>query len=310
MSNHIQNSNVKELKKQLPNLQENVLLKNYTTFRIGGPARYFFIANTREDLVKAVSEAKKNNLPFFILGEGSNLLVADEGFDGIVIKCQMSKVKCQIKSKSQISKIYTDAGVRLSRLLVLAVKNNLTGLEWAAGIPGTIGGAVYGNAGLIKKPGQCIGELVEEVETLNNKLEVKKYKKRECKFGYRESIFKYNNEVILSVVLKLKKGDSKESQEIIKRVLKEREEKIPKECSAGCVFKNPKHFSAGWLIEKCGLKGKKIGDIKISEKHANFIVNLGRGEAKDVLKLINLVKKKVKEKFGIKLEEEIQFLGF
>jgi UDP-N-acetylmuramate dehydrogenase len=323
----IPNSKIKEF---LPGVQRNVFLKNYTTFKIGGKAKYFFAAKNKEGLIKAVSMAKKFELPFFILGGGSNLLVADEGFKGLVIKLQITNYKLQIKSKCLNPKIYVEAGVSLASLVSEATKNNLTGLEWAAGIPGTIGGAIYGNAGAFEK---SIGDVVKSVEVLdiqrskfpisnfqfpnkfqipNPKFKTKILKNRDCKFGYRDSIFKHNrNLIILSAEFQLKKGKKREIERKIKEFLDYRMETQPLSFpSAGSVFKNPSGFSVAWLIEKCGLKGKMIGKAKISEKHANFIINLGGAKAKDVKKLINLIKKKVKKNFGITLEEEIQYLGF
>jgi UDP-N-acetylmuramate dehydrogenase len=304
----------KDFKKLLPGVKENVLLKEYSTFRIGGKARYFFVATKKEDLIKAVDVAKKFKLPFFLLGNGSNLLISDKGFKGLVIKIQVTGYNLQG------NKIYAEAGIPLSRLVSESMNRNLTALEWAAGIPGTLGGAIFGNAGAF---GKSIGDSVEEVEAydLTNK-KIKILKNKDCQFRYRESIFKKKkNLIILSTKIRFKKGNEKEIQKKIKGYLKHRSQSQPLNFpSIGSIFKNPKNFSAGrhwraslsagYLIEKCGLKGKRIGDVKISEKHANFIINLGKGKAKDVKKLINLIKKRVKEKFGITLKEEIQYLGF
>jgi UDP-N-acetylmuramate dehydrogenase len=298
------------IEKLLPGVQKNVLLKNYTTFRIGGPAKYFFVAATKEDLIKAISVAKKLKLPFFILGGGSNLLVADEGYKGLVIKIKNQKSK--IKSTNQKSKIIeAESGALLSQIVSLAVKNNLSGLEWAAGIPGTFGGAIRGNAGSFGRSMKDVVKTVTVLKVGSTKSEVRKYKKKDCKFSYRESVFKKKpNLIILSAEIQLKKGKKREIQSKIKEYLNYRKETQPLNFpSVGSVFKNPIGKSAGFLIENCGLKGKRIGNVKISDIHANFIVNLGNGKAKDVKKLINLAKKKVKNKFGIDLKEEIQYLG-
>jgi len=290
--------------------QNNVLLKNHTTFRIGGKTRYFFIAKNKNGLISAVKMAKKNKLPFFVLGGGSNLLVSDKGYKGLVVKIQMTKSKCQMSSKNQYYEIFSEAGVSLNQLVNTALKNNLTGIEWAVGIPGTVGGAVYGNAGAF---GKSMKNIIKEVETLDFKtLRIKKFKNKDCKFSYRDSIFKKNkNLIILSIEIQLKISNKKEIQKRIKKYFDYKKTNQPLNFySAGSVFLNSKNFTAGELIEKCGLKGKKIGNIKISEKHANFIVNLGDGKAKDIKKLINLIKKEVKNKFNLRLEEEIQYLGF
>jgi len=312
------------IQKLLPGLKKNVSLKNYTTFKIGGPAKYFFEAKKKEDLIGAVITAKKFKLPFFILGGGSNILVSDKGYNGLVIKCQMSNVKCQ-NQNSKLKTIYAESGVRLSNLVQFSLEKSLAGLEWAVGIPGMVGGAILGNAGAF---GRSMKDVIQKVEVFDTKTgKVKIFKKKDCQFDYRNSIFKhansatlglrprgmrmrpceYPNLIILSATLQLKKGNKKEIQEKMKEYLNYRKETQPLNLpSAGSIFKNPKGFSAGELIEGCGLKGKRIGNVKISEKHANFIVNLGGGKAKDVKKLINLAKKKIKEKFGITLEEEIE----
>lgn len=318
-------TNFRKLQELLPGFKKNILLKNYTTFRIGGPAQYFFIAKTKKDLIKAISTAKKFKIPFFIIGGGSNTLVSDKGFKGMVIKIQFKNFK--IKN----SKIFTEAGAFLSFLLGKSAEEGLTGLEWAAGIPGTIGGAIRGNAGAF---GGEIKDVVKEVEALDiQKLRIKKIKKRDCQFGYRESRFKKEkNLIILSATLKLEKGNQRRINERIKEILAYRKKKHPQRPSAGSIFQNvevkklKKNFfkkfpktkkiikenilPAAFLINQCRLVGKKIGKTQISEKHPNFIINLNNGQAKDVKRLINLVKKKVKNKFGIILEEEIQYLGF
>jgi len=271
--------------------KRNVSLKKYTTFRIGGPAKYFFVAKTKEELTSAIKLAKKIKLPFFILGGGSNILVSDKGFDGLVIKFGQPL-------SSYVSK----------------------GLEWAVGIPGTIQGAVCSNAGAFKK---SMKDVVENVEVFDTKTEkVKIFKNKDCRFSYRNSIFrKKKNLIVLSVKIKTRKSNAKK----IKQYLDYRKQTQPLNLpSAGSVFKNPSGFSAGELgeedkssssafaaarlIDECGLKGKRVGNVKISEKHANFIVNLGGGKAKDVMKLIKIIKNRVKKKFGVTLEEEIELL--
>ena len=309
--------NFRKFKKLLPGIKKNVSLKNYTTFRIGGPAKYFFVEKNKKDLIRAISVAKKINpspfpkgdrvkLPFFILGGGSNLLVADEGYKGLVIKIQNTKYKIQN------TKIMAEAGVMLGELVNILAKTELSGLEWAAGIPGTVGGAIFGNAGAFNKSMKDVVKSVEALEVKNEKCKVKNFKNRDCKFSYRDSIFKNNkNLIILSVTLQMKRGDKKEIENKIKKNLEQRNKTQPLNFpSGGSIFKNPPGFFAGELVKRCGLKGKKIGNVKISEKHSNFIVNLGNGKAKDVIKLIKLIKQKVKKKFGVTLEEEIQFLGF
>jgi UDP-N-acetylmuramate dehydrogenase len=308
-------------------IRKNVSLKNYSTFKIGGDAKYFTIVKTTKELLKAISFAKEKKIPFFILGGGSNVLFSDNGFEGLVIKIQNSNLK--IQNENSKFKIICGAGFPLMKLVFKSSEIGATGLENLAGIPGTLGGAIWGNAGAF---GREIGDLIEKVKALevgSSKLEIKELKKRDCKFGYRNSVFKKKkNWIILEATLKLKKGNKKEIERKIKEILKSRKEKQPLEFpSAGSVFKNvpvkdlPKKIKekfkdrikneflpAGLLIDSAGLKGYQIGGAKISEKHANFIVNLGKAKAKEILELIKLIKMKVKRKFGVKLKEEIQII--
>ncbi len=305
--------------------KRNIYLKNLTTFKIGGKADYFFEAKNEKELIEAIKWAKKKNLPFFILGGGSNVLFSDEGFRGVVISVRCSRFEVRGE------KIIAEAGCPLQKLVHEAMENSLSGLEWAAGIPGTIGGAIRGNAGAFGGEMKDVVEKAKVLEVRGLKFEVKELDKKDCCFAYRESVFKRKkNLLVLGAILKLKKGKKQEIQEKIKEILKQRKEKQPLEFpSAGSVFKNVpvKKLSkeikeefrdkikngflpAAVLIEACGLKGKKIGGAKISEKHANFILNFQNAKAKDVLRLIWLIKKKVKEKFNIDLEEEIELVGF
>jgi UDP-N-acetylmuramate dehydrogenase len=306
-------------------IQKNKILANFSTFKIGGPAKYFIKIKDEKELIEAIEWAKKKKLPFFILGGGSNILFPDKGFNGLVIKFQNTKY--EIRN----TKIIAGAGCPLQKLVKATTINSLSGLEWAVGIPGTLGGAIRGNAGAF---GGEMKNVVKKVKTLkieNCKFKIENLRKKECEFGYRESIFKKKkNWIILEAELKLKKGNEKEIQEKIKEILRQRKEKQPLEFpSAGSVFKNisikkvPKEvrekfkeeikndfLPAAILIEECSLKGKTIGGAKISEKHANFILNFKKAKAKDVLNLIKFAKKKVRDKFKIDLEEEIELVGF
>jgi len=283
--------------------QENVLLSNHTTFKIGGPAKYFCVARNKKDLIKAVKKAKELKMPFFILGKGSNVLALDKGFNGIVIKIHNSKFIIHN------SGIYVEAGVKLEDLVKLSIKKSLTDLEWAAGIPGTVGGAVYGNAQAFNIK---MSDIIKSVEIFDVKtLKIKTLAKKECDFSEKHTVFKKNkNLIIFSAVLKLKNGKKKEIQKRIKKHLDYRKKNHPwKFPSAGSVFINKTGGSpSAHLIEKCGLKGIKAGGAKVSEKHAGFIVNTGEAKARDVLKLIKIIKQKVKSKFRIDLEEEIQII--
>lgn len=289
-------------------VKKNVPLAGYTTFKTGGPADLFYEAKSSGDLIKAVGSAHKLGIPIFILGGGSNVLVGDKGFKGLVVRVKNSKVKMQ-KCNSK-SKIFAEAGVPLSRLVQLAKEKSLTGLEFAAGVPGTLGGAVYGNAG---EPEVGLGDRVASVTLMMPDGKVKVVDRRWMEFGYRKSrLGKYSparRPIILSVVLQLEDGERSRIEHSVQERWKRRRQAFPVEPSAGCIFKNPKSYPAGFLIDRCGLKGRRIGKAQISKKHANFIVNLGEASAADVLGLIRLCKDKVREKFGLELEEEICRVG-
>lgn len=316
--------NVKSL---LNDIKENISLAEHTTFRIGGPAKYFFVAKTSDDIKKAIEAAKKLKIPYYVIGNGSNILVSDSGFDGIVIKAENRNLEVNGE------RIIVASGVILGKMVSEAMKSGLTGLEWMAGIPGTIGGALYGNAGAF---GHSISESVEGIEVFDAEdLSVKSLNKTECGFGYRTSIFKEKKYVILSATIKLEKGDKDKSDKITRDYLGKRKGKHPIGPSAGSVFKNPslsdneKAFKkilekfpeaekfkatgkipAGWLIEEYGLLGKKIGGAVIAKEHGNFIINIGGAKATDVVMLISMIKQKIRVNFGIQLEEEIQYVGF
>jgi UDP-N-acetylmuramate dehydrogenase len=299
--------NTERLEKELLGIKKDIALSDYTTFKIGGPAKYFYVAESQEELLKAISLAKELNLPFFVLGGGSNLLVSDQGFDGLVIKNQCSNLEVQDNY------IFVESGVLLNHLVSISMENSLGGLEWGGGIYGTVGGAIRGNAGAF---GEAIGDVVKEVEVFNVETgEIEKLSQSDCQFAYRESVFKKRkNLIILSVKLELIKNNNEEAeinkQKMINYMLNRKNTQPLSFPSAGCIFKNPADVSAGHLIDECGLRGKIINDVQVSEKHANFIINLGEGSASDVMQLIDIIKKAVKDKFNIQLEEEIQYLGF
>ncbi|MFA6190611.1 MAG: UDP-N-acetylmuramate dehydrogenase [Candidatus Staskawiczbacteria bacterium] len=316
-----------KLKKDLIGIEKNVSLKNYTTYKIGGPAKYFFVAKNKENLINAVKIAKALKLSVFIMGGGSNLLIADKGFNGLVIKIDITGVEFKD------NKLFVGAGEKLAKLSYLTADQGLSGLEWAAGIPGAeIGGSIYGHAQAF---GDKISDNIESVQVIDAKtLRFKNFTKKQCQFSLKNSSFKKNrNLIIVSAVLVFGSGEKEEIRNKIKEFLDYRRSKHPVIFpSAGSAFVNPekkitnkkllekfpelKEFNikgvipAGYLINKSGLSGKKIGNAQISEKHSNFIINIGGAKAKDVLALINLAKKKVKNNFGISLEPEVQFVGF
>ncbi|MCM8804458.1 MAG: UDP-N-acetylmuramate dehydrogenase [Candidatus Omnitrophica bacterium] len=276
-------------------------MAQYTSFKCGGKAKYLIFPRNIEEVIKIFEIIENFNEDFLILGKGTNVLISDDGFNGIVIST--------LKMKNFILKgeeIECECGLKISELLKICIENSLSGIEFLSGIPGTIGGAIRNNAGLKEK---WISERINYVESLNIKtLKIIKRRREEIFFDYRKSDFK-KDEFILKTELFLQKEKKDKIKEMIKKYLKERVEKQPLGYSAGSIFKNPYPFYAGELIEKCGLKGYSIGDCFISSKHANFIINKGRGRAKDVYELIKLIKEKVKEKFNIELETEIELIG-
>ncbi|MDD5290303.1 MAG: UDP-N-acetylmuramate dehydrogenase [Patescibacteria group bacterium] len=308
-------------------IQQNISLKDFTTFKIGGEAKFFIEVENEDELKKACAWAKENSLPIFILGSGSNLLISDGGFDGLVVRMKNEKLKMNNDT------ISAGAGVNLNSLIDYCLKNNLVGLEGLSGIYGTLGGAVRGNAGAF---GASISDFVESVRVFDlSDFTFKNFSKDECQFGYRESIFKKNrNLVIWSVELKLISGDTTEAKNKSKKIIEKRNQTQPSEPSAGCIFKNIKNAEfdnflknnpdinlsekflenkavpAAWLIESCNLKGREVGGAKISDVHANFIVNTGLATAKDIIDLINLIKISVRAKFNLELEEEVEKIGF
>jgi UDP-N-acetylmuramate dehydrogenase len=304
-------------------VQKNILLKKYTTFKIGGSAEYFVAVKTKEELIEAINFAKEKTAVPLILGGGSNILASDKGYSGIVIKIQNSEITFDKEN------ITSGAGAQLSALVKKSSEYNLTGLEWAAGIPGTLGGAIRGNAGAFEG---SIADCLVSAEAYDiKKNEIVVLNKDNCFFGYRESIFKKNkNLIIISAVLKLKEGDKEKIIKKIKENIEYRQVKHPKEPSAGSCFKNifvedlPSNFfekfpetkiavkngilPVAFLIHSCALKGERFGSAQVSKIHPNFIVNLNGAGSDDVLQLISLVKKKIKEKYNLELKEEIEIL--
>jgi len=277
-----------DLKKLFPNVQENISLSTFSTFGIGGKAKWFYEVKEEKELVQLIKFCRENNIPYFILGGGSNILFSDDGFEGLVIKINTSGY--EVKGE----RIIVKSGVPLPKIADLAYENSLSGLEFALGIPGTIGGAVAINASTRSWE---ISKVVEKVKVLTEEGEIKE-------LNVIDDIFKNKKVIILEIILKLKKEEKEKIKEGMEKALFLRKDQ-PVGKSVGCIFKNPPLLSTGKLIEECGLKGKRIGDAQVSYKHANFIINLGSAKASDVLELITYIKEKVKVKFNIDLELEI-----
>jgi len=283
-------------------VENNVILKPYTTFKIGGQADFFAVIKTQPDLIKIITEAKQNQVPYFILGNGSNILVADTGYRGLVIKLELNNIA------ANNSEVTADAGATLGTVLGFCKDHGLSGLEFLSGIPATIGGAIWGNIGSTVN---SISRLIKTVTILNENNEVQTITSKDCEFCYRDSIFKKKNYIILSAIFSLKSKKSevmeKNMKITVQKKIKDQDLSHP---SAGSIFKNPEGLKAWELIEKAGMRGYQIGGAKVSEKHANFIINTGKATASDVIMLISLIKQKVRDNLGVQLMEEIKCIGF
>jgi len=310
---------------------EKYIKKDYdltplTTFRIGGRAEFFIAVKDKDELIEAIEWAKLNKIAIRFFSGGSNILIIKKKISGLVIK--ISGAEYSLAGET----ISAWAGTSLAKLSEVAAKLGLSGLEWASGIPGSLGGAVRGNAGAY---GSDISRQVVEVEAYDlARGRMVTLKNLACGFSYRQSIFKKNkNLFIIRVKLKLSRGQVKEIKKITRANFKQRALSNPRQPSAGCIFKNLEYkklvkenhklaealmakglfrggkIGAGYLIAQSGLSGRVNGGAKISRKHANFIINSGRATAKEVIGLINLIKRKIKSRYKINLEEEVQYFG-
>ncbi len=320
-------SMIDEMKKRFgAQFKENEPLAKHVNMKIGGPAKFFVEAKSSQDVVDAIKLAKENNLKFFILGGGSNTLVSDEGFEGLVIKLAMRSISINGDV------VTAEAGAISATVARQTANAGLRGFEWAVSLPGTIGGAVRGNAGCFggeTKDNLVSVKLLREGDVINVAAE-------DLKMKYRHSVLKElgNNDVILEATFKLTPGDKVEALALIDANLEKRKKSQPLgAASAGCMFKNyeftdestlaklkqdadipeamlkSKRLAAGWLIDQAGLKGTKMGDAMVSEEHGNFLMNTGHATASQIMELISLIKMKVRDHYGIQLEEEVQFLG-
>ncbi len=300
---------MKELYEKFKSLTKADLLLNenlskHTTFKIGGPADLLAIPHSEEDLKIIVSELTKTKTPYFVMGNGSNLLVSDKGFRGVIIKICGAMDKIKIDE----SKVFAQAGAYISTLLNQCAEKGVSGFEFFAGIPATVGGMVAMNAG---SWGTSISLFLKKVKVLTKNAKTMELEKYECDFGYRTSKILQHGSIVLEAYFELEKKDPQVIKSRLKEILKLKSSSQPLTYpSAGCVFKNVGAESAGKIIESLGLKGESVGGAKVSEEHANFIINTGNATANDVRNLIDRIKGIVFEKKGIQLVEEIRFLGF
>lgn len=299
------NNFILELEKlNLEKIEKDISLSTLTTYKTGGIAKLVVYPNNINNLKQMLKLIHKYNIKYFILGKGSNTLFSDKEFKGVIIK--LDKLN---NFKIKQTEIYVESGMILSKLVQASVKNELTGLEFAIGIPGTIGGAIYMNAGAY---GNNMSNIVKSVIVLNEKFQIKEIPLEKLKFDYRYSIFQDNKNLIcVAANIKLEHGNHDEIASKIKENLLKRKNSQPLEYpSAGSVFRNPEGNYAGKIIEELGLKGKNIGGAEISTKHANFIINKNNASSSDILNLIKLVQKEVKDKYKIDLKLEQQLVNW
>jgi UDP-N-acetylmuramate dehydrogenase len=293
------------------NLLVDEPMENYTSFKIGGTADLLALPENKIQLQNLIKKAAQFDIPITLFGGGTNLLIKDKGIRGLVIITTKLNSKLELLNGdsdefSDTQTIIADAGIRLSKICKFAMNNSLSGIEFAAGIPGTLGGAIMMNAGTKTAD---LSTIIKSIEVLDkNNFEMNKIDKNFLKFSYRHLDL---SQIIVSAAITLKRGEKKYIEMLFKQNLSKKIDSQPLySANAGCFFKNPvMGQSAGELIEKCGLKGMKINDAKVSEKHGNFIINMGNASCRDILLLKQQIQQKVFEKFNIKLESEVRVKG-
>lgn len=292
-----------------PNFTCGVDLAGFTGYKTGGTAKYFLSALNAGELAKAIKAAKKLQIPYFVIGGGTNILISDDGFDGLVIKVEVAGLE-----KISATEIKCGAGEKLAEVVAFAADSGLTGLEFAAGIYGSLGGAIYGNAGAY---GGDIGSVLKSVTLVKPNGDLITETNKYCGFGYRDSELKRTKDLIVDATLKLAPGEAEKIKAEISRVIAAREEKLPANASsAGCFFKNIPDKTAphgkraaGQLLDDAGAKQLSVGDARVSPEHANIIVNMGNASSKEISQLADKMKQIVKDKFGVTLEEEVIRVG-
>ena len=278
-------------------------MKRHTTFRIGGPAEVFVMPGNLEEMQRILEICRTEDLPYFILGNGSNLLVSDRGYRGVVIQLDRNFGEVKVEG----TEIHASAGALLSTIAVAARRASLTGFEFAGGIPGTLGGAVVMNAGAY---GGEMKDVLRKVMVMDQSGKVFEIPAEELQMGYRTSIIKTAGYIVLGAVLSLKEGNLEEIKMLTRKLSEQRTSKQPLEYpSAGSTFKRPEGYFAGKLIMDSGLRGYRVGGAQVSEKHCGFVINTGDATAEDVCSLMKHVTEIVYAKFGVTLEPEVKFLG-
>ena len=292
--------------KEFAEVIEHASLKKYNTYRIDGKTKYLIFPKSINDLIKVLEILKENNIKYYVLGNGSNVVINDKEYNGATII--LSKLN-GIEIHPELQMAYAEAGAMLPVVAKQSVEKSLTGLEFAAGIPGTIGGAIYGNAGAYNS---CILDYVSSVTVLDENLNVKVLEHEDITYGYRTSLFKEEKKyIILGAKFYLKEGDKENSLEMIETRQERRRETQPLEYpSAGSVFRNPEGDFAGRLIESCNLKGHKLGGAEVSEKHANFVINKDNATGKDIHDLIEYIHDEVYKKTKVDLQIEQEYIDW
>lgn len=295
---------IKQLKEIVENVKLNEDMKLHTTFRIGGPADYYVEPNTKEEVRQLLLLCRKEEMPYYIIGNGSNLLVGDKGFRGLIIQIGKNLNKVTFGENGHVT---AQTGVMLSKLAMEIAEHGYTGFEFAAGIPGTLGGAVTMNAGAY---GGEIKDCIVSAFAVSQTGEFLTLSKEQLDLSYRNSIIQKEHYVVLEAEFRFEKADKKAVLETIADLNQRRRDKQPLNYpSAGSTFKRPEGYFAGKLIMDAGLRGFRIGGIMISEKHCGFVINVDNGTARETLMLIDAVKKKVLEQFGVVLEPEVRMIG-
>lgn len=286
----------------IENIKENEPMKNHTSFKVGGPADILLIPQSKEELQKVLTICKDSGKPMYIIGNGSNLIVRDGGYKGIIIK---TKALNQVKMDNET--MIAEPGISLKDLANIALEEKLTGLEFASGIPGSLGGAVTMNAGAYDGE---IKNIIKSIEVITENGSFKTIPLNECNFGYRSSVIQKNDWVLVGICLALKNGNYDVIKEKMLNLNTQRQVKQPLEYpSAGSTFRRPEGYYTGKLVQDAGFKGYSIGGAQVSEKHSGFIINKGDATASDILNLISAIQTGVKDQFGVELKTEVIVIG-
>lgn len=285
------------------NVLKDEPMKNHTTFRVGGPADWFVTPKEDEQVREIINVLRKEKIPYYVVGNGSNLLVGDKGYRGVIIQLYKRMSQIQVTENT----VYAQAGALLSRIAAEVLTHGLAGLEFASGIPGTLGGAVMMNAGAY---GGEMKQVLESALVLTSEGGFKALPVEQMELGYRNSVFSKNGDIVLSAKLRLKPGNQEEIRAYMGELKEKRTTRQPLEYpSAGSTFKRPEGYFAGKLIQDAGLQGFQVGGAQVSEKHCGFVINRGNATAADILRLIEQVSDKVEAKFGVRLEPEVKRIG-